>query len=227
MSAKRAKLLRRWHEESDAELHSRVPADVSFMGLQLHIPSDVFPLPESDEGDPYHQAVAAEVGPHMRVLDMGSGSGVSALLAARAGAEVIAVDVNPAAVDCGRENATRNGLADRIKFARGDLFEGVDGDFDLITFDPPFRWFEPRDLLERSHADAGYQSLRGFMEQAPGRLRTGGRILMNFGTSGDFQYLQQLINGSGLAAALTRYGEATRFGFTAEYYVIRLSDSTA
>src|SRR5438105_1615555 len=99
----------------------------------------------------------------MRALDMGSGSGVSALLAARAGAEVIAVDVNPAAVDCGRENATRNGLADRIKFARGDLFEGVDGDFDLITFDPPFRWFEPRDLVERSHADAGYQSLRGFI----------------------------------------------------------------
>jgi len=50
---------------------------------------------------------------------------------------------------------------------------------------------------------------------------------MNSGTSGYFQYLQQLINGSGLAAALTRYGEATRFGFTAEYYVIRLSDSTA
>jgi len=227
MSAERAELLRRWHEESHAALRASVPADVSFMGLQLHIPTDVFPLPESVEGDPYHQAVAAEVGPHIRVLDMGTGSGVSALLAARAGADVVAVDVNPRAVDCGRENATRNGLADSIMFVLGDLFEGIEGDFDLIIFDPPFRWFEPRDLLERSHADAQYQSLTWFMEQAPGRLRPGGRILMNFGTSGDFEYLQELINRSGLTAALTRYGEATKFGFTAEYYVIRLSRPTA
>jgi hypothetical protein len=34
-----------------------LPADVSFMGLQLHITENVFPIDESMEGDPYHQAV--------------------------------------------------------------------------------------------------------------------------------------------------------------------------
>jgi len=58
------------------------------MGLQLHITEDVFPISESVEGDPYHQAVAKEVGPGLRVLDMGTGSGVSALLAAQIGSEV-------------------------------------------------------------------------------------------------------------------------------------------
>jgi release factor glutamine methyltransferase len=194
-----------------------------FMGLQLHITEDVFPVDESAEGDPYHQAVASEVRPGLRALDMGTGSGVSALLAARAGSDVIAVDINAEAVECARANAARNRLAGCITFVHGDLFDGVEGDFDLIIFDPPFRWFEPGDLLERSHTDADYRTLTRFMAEAPGRLRAGGRIVMNFGTSGDFDYLRELIQRSGLVAEQTRYGEATKFGYTAEYYVIRLS----
>lgn len=197
-----------------------------FMGLQLHMTEDVFPVSESADGDPYHQTVASEVRPGLRVLDMGTGSGVSALLAARAGSDVVAVDVNAEAVECARANAERNRLADQITFVHGDLFHGVEGTFDLIILDPPFRWFEPRDLLERSHTDADYRTLTRFVAEAPGRLRVGGRIVMNFGTSGDLDYLRELIERSGLVADQTRYGEATRFGYTAEYYVIRLSKPT-
>jgi release factor glutamine methyltransferase len=196
------------------------------MGLQLHIDEDVFPVDESADGDPYHQAVASDVRPGSRVLDMGTGSGVSALLAARAGSEVVAVDINPEAVECARANAERNGLAEAITLVHGDLFQGVEGDFDLIIFDPPFRWFQPRDLLEQSHADADYRTLTRFMDEAPGRLRVGGRIIMNFGSSGDLEYLRELIERSGLVADETRYGEATMVGFTAEYFVIRLSKAT-
>lgn len=127
-------------------------------------------------------------------------------------------------MECARANADRNGLRNHITFVHGDLFDGVDGDFDLIIFDPPFRWFEPRDLLERSHADADYQTLTRFMMEAPHRLRRGGRIVLNFATSGDLEYLRELIEHSGLAAEITRYGEATKLGFTAEYYVIKLSE---
>jgi release factor glutamine methyltransferase len=227
MSPEQVEVLRRWHEASHAALRAMLPADVSFMGLQLQITEDVFPIDESVEGDPYHQAVAKEVGPGLRVLDMGTGCGVSALLAAQTGSEVVATDVNPKAVECARANAERNGLAAQITFVHGDLFQGVEGDFDLIIFDPPFRWFEPRDILERSHADAEYRTLTRFMVEAPRRLRTGGRIVMNFGTSGDFEYLRELIDHSGLSVHITRYGEATKFGFTAEYYVIRLSKPSA
>lgn len=223
MSSEQAEILRRWHEEAHAALRARLPADISFMGLELHVPEDVFPVPDSAAGDPYHQAVDKEVRPGLRVLDMGTGCGVSALLAARAGSEVVAVDVNPKAVECARANAERNGLAAQITFVHGDLFQRVEGDFDLIIFDPPFRWFEPRDLLEQSHADAEYRTLTRFMAEAPGRLRADGRIVINFGTSGDFKYLRELIDHSGLTTEVTKYGEATKFGFTAEYYVIRLS----
>lgn len=113
MSREKAELLRRWHETSDASLHTAVPADVMFMGLNLHITENVFPVDDSADGDPFHGVVASEVRPGMRVLDMGTGSGVSALLAARVGADVIAVDVNLEAVECGRANAEANGLADQ------------------------------------------------------------------------------------------------------------------
>jgi release factor glutamine methyltransferase len=165
MSPEQVELLRRWHQASHTSLRAMLPADVTFMGLQLHIDEDVFPVDESEEGDPYHRAVAREVAPGLRALDMGTGSGVSALLAARAGSEVVAVDVNPKAVECARANALSNGLADRITFVVGDLFQGIEGDFDLIIFDPPFRWFEPRDLLERSHTDA--ERSRGSSRRLP------------------------------------------------------------
>jgi release factor glutamine methyltransferase len=193
------------------------------MGLRLRITEDVFPVDESAEGDPYHQAVAEEAGSGLRVLDMGTGSGVSALLAARAGGDVVAVDVNPRAVECARANAKQNELSDKISFIEGDLFDGVEGQFDLIIFDPPFRWFEPRDLLERSHADAEYRTLTRFMADAPARLHPNGRIIMNFGTSGDFDYLRELIEQSGLVAEVAPYSEATKVGYTAKYFVIRLS----
>jgi release factor glutamine methyltransferase len=194
MSADRAGRLRRWHEAAQAGLRARLPARLSFRGLDLVIPEDVFaPGP----GEAFHRAVLAEVRPTDRVLDMGTGSGVVALLAASVGAEVVAVDINPRAVGCARANAARNGLSDHITFLRSDVFDAVPGAFDLIVFDPPFRWFGPRDLLEASSADKGYRALTRFMAEVRDHLRPGGRILLNFGTSGDIAYLHRLIHHEG------------------------------
>ena len=203
---------------------ANLPAQMSFMGLDLRIAEDVF-APDTDDshGDPFQRAVEAEVVAGERVLDMGTGSGVSAILAARVGAEVVAVDVNAKAVDCARQNAMRNGVANRITFLVSDIFDGVEGDFDLIVFDPPFRWFKPRDLLEMGTADENYRGLTRFMAQARDRLRPAGRILLNFGTSGDIIYLYSLIESAGLHKEVIPYGEATRDGMTASYYRIRLT----
>jgi release factor glutamine methyltransferase len=105
------------------------------------------------------RAVIDEVRPGERVLDMGTGSGVNAILAARAGGEVVGVDLNPAAVDAARANAERNGVA--AVFAVSDMFSAVEGDFDLAVIDPPFRWFAPRDMAEATIADEGYAGSSG------------------------------------------------------------------
>jgi len=80
------------------------------------------------------------------VLDLGTGSGVCALFAARHARRVVAVDINPAAVRCAAVNALMNGLEQRIDFRQGDLFAPVAGErFDLVLFNPPFLLGVPRD----------------------------------------------------------------------------------
>lgn len=85
------------------------------------------------------------------VLDMGTGSGVCAVFAARYARRVVAVDVNAAAVRCATLNAMMNGLEHRLEVRHGDLFAPVAGErFDLILFNPPFLRGAPRDDRDRA-----------------------------------------------------------------------------
>ncbi len=66
------------------------------------------------------------------VLDVGTGSGILAIAAARLGAKhVLAVDIDPVAVRVAAENAAINGLTDRITVRQGDLVKGVGGMYDF------------------------------------------------------------------------------------------------
>src|SRR5580658_10458890 len=67
------------------------------------------------------------------VLDMGTGSGVCALVAARSVRRVVAVDINAAAVRCAQLNALLNRLEHRVDVRHGDLYEPLTGErFDLV-----------------------------------------------------------------------------------------------
>lgn len=68
----------------------------------------------------YLQAIEANVRPGMTVLEIGAGSGLLAMMAARAGADrVFTVEGEPAVADVARRNIARNGLADRITVIEG------------------------------------------------------------------------------------------------------------
>lgn len=91
------------------------------------------------------------VAPHASVLDMGTGSGVCAIFAARQAARVTAVDINAAAVRCARSNALLNQLDHKIDVRHGDLFDPVAGEqFDLVLFNPPFLTGIPRNDRDRA-----------------------------------------------------------------------------
>lgn len=139
------------------------------------------------------EAVLAEARQGDRVLDMGTGCGVNAILAAARGAQVVAVDVNAKAIAAARANAERNGVADRVQVRHSDVFSDVDGAFDLIVFDPPFRWFKPRGLAETAITDEGYRAMTSFFRQACRHLAPDGRMLIFVGTSGDIGYLKHLM----------------------------------
>jgi ribosomal protein L11 methyltransferase len=72
------------------------------------------------------------VKPGIEVLDLGTGSGILAIPAARLGARVTALDISDVAVQVARENVAVNGVGDRVGVAEGTI-DAVDGRrFDLI-----------------------------------------------------------------------------------------------
>lgn len=118
-----------------------------------------------------------------RALDLGTGSGVGAVFAARRGFRVVAVDLNPEAVRCARLNALLHGLEDRIEVREGDLFDPVASEtFDLVLFNPPFFCGTPKDRLDL--AWRGTDVLERFAAGLPRALSPGGTALLALSTDG-------------------------------------------
>jgi release factor glutamine methyltransferase len=92
------------------------------------------------------------------VLDVGCGSGVLAIVAARAGAVVTAIDINVHAVETTRSNAIANGVD--VDALQSDLYTELRGRrFDLVVVNPPYFAKDPTDDAERAWfagADLGY-----------------------------------------------------------------------
>ena len=213
----------RWHEDAYAAMKAEAGTGQRFayLGLDLWVPAEVMPITAISRllGD----AVVAEVRGGDRVLDMGTGCGVNALLAARVSDSVIGVDVNPVAIESARANSEANGLADRIEFRQGDVFDTVPEAFDLVVFDPPFRWFPARDLLESAITDPGYRTLATFFGQVRDHLRPGGRLLMFFGSSGDLAHFRTLASRAGFIPEVLRRHDLERDGHLVEYVTFRLT----
>ena len=91
-------------------------------------------------GDSYALACATVRRPVEAALDLCTGSGVHAILAARHARRVVAVDLSPRAVRFARFNAALNGVASKVTVLEGDLDAPVEAGarFDLILSNPPF-----------------------------------------------------------------------------------------
>lgn len=87
--------------------------------------------------DSYAFAATLPARPAATCLDLCTGSGVVALHASRTHGEVLGVDIAPRSVAFARFNAALNGI-DNATFALGDLFAGVDGQFDTLAANPPY-----------------------------------------------------------------------------------------
>ena len=117
------------------------------------------------------------------VLDMGTGSGVQAVEAAAKPevSRVVAVDVNPAAVEAAKRRAEAVGVTGKMMFATSDLFMNVEGVYDWIVFNPPYLP-EEGDADEASWAggETGAETVRRFLRDARSHLKKSGSILMAY-----------------------------------------------
>jgi len=142
--------------------------------------------------------VAERVRPGQRVLDLGTGTGLLAIVLAKAGIDVVATDVSAAAVRTARENAVRNGV--RFACYPSDLLDSVEGRFDLIAFNPPYNvrpdtplaniaknlvrripWVQRNcgRVMPRAVVRFHQQLVRRIAEKAPRHLVPGGYVILH------------------------------------------------
>jgi release factor glutamine methyltransferase len=129
----------------------------------------------------------------LRLLDVGTGSGVIALSLAGElpEAEVHAVDVSTEALELAQENAARLQLTGRVQFRRSDLLAEVDGSFDVIAANLPYvavseRATVPREVqhdpeLAVFGGEIGDEIIRRLIIDAPEKLCSGGLLAMEIG----------------------------------------------
>ena len=137
-------------------------------------------------------ADSLRIEPDDLVIDVGCGSGILAIIAAKLGAKrVFAVDKSPDVVEVGTKNAIANGVGDRVTFRQGDLFDPIEEvQADVIIGDVSGI---PDDLAD----DSGWFPTKGgggprgselpirMLEQAKQHLRPMGRLFLPTGSLQD------------------------------------------
>ena len=160
-------------------------------------------------------------------LDLCTGSGIHALLAAAHSRRVLAVDINPRAVQCARFNALVSG-ATNVEVATGNLYEPARGElFDLITANPPFVPSPRNSLQYRDGGHSGEEVQRHIISGLPKHLAPGGmaQIVTEFGERGNeplADRLREWLDGAPLDIYTLRLRE-----HSAEAYAIGHADGIA
>ncbi len=161
--------------------------NTDFCGVKITVDKRVL-IPRFETEVLAQEAVKFIGGEKKRVLDLCTGSGcVAAVIARNTQAEIVASDVSDDALEVAKSNL--KGLG--VETVKSDMFEDIEGEFDLIVTNPPYvRTFDIDGLAPqvtcqpRIALDGGEDGLRFYRiiaENAPRHLTVGGAIMAEVG----------------------------------------------
>lgn len=151
------------------------------------------------------------------VFDVGTGSGLLAMVAAKRGAKkVVGLDVNPSAVVTARKNCELNSIKN-VEFIRGDILNHLSIDkFDLIVTNPPFMpmperaRFVSEEIMKAVYGGTnGIDSELSFAEHIRDYLKKDGVLLFPVPEHGDFKQVIELLRK--LYAVELKYRKPIRY----------------
>ncbi len=194
---------KRLEELADRRIDSRAPLayllkEAWLDGLRFYVDERVI-VPRSHIAELLGDGLAPWIpSPAMigRVLDLCTGSGCLAILAARAfpDARIDASDVSEDALAVARVNRDTYGLGDRLRLVRSDLFTALSGDrYDLILANPPYvdaramralpaEYRHEPDLALAGGPD-GLDVVRRILDEAPLHLTEHGLLIVEIGAN--------------------------------------------
>ena len=187
-------------------LSSRRTRQVAIDDLQLEIPPTVFHPGVFVTSKIFARYLRTRDFTGKSAVEVGTGSGILALSAARAGADrVLALDINPNAVQGALANAQRNGLRAVVDARQSDLFSSVarSEQFDVVISSPPSFAGEAIDLADRAwHAGPGYCHIRPLFLQAAKHLKPDGEMLILLSSDTNIALMERLAGEAGLTWTL-------------------------
>lgn len=162
--------------------------------------------------DSFYLARGTVRGPVRSALDLCTGSGVHAILAAGDAERVVGTDVNPRAINFARLNSMLNDSWNSV-FLEGDLYHPVGKErFELILANPPFVPSPVYELAYRDGGPSGADVLRRIVAGLPDHLEKGGmaHVVTHIAERDGERYLDRLrrwLGGANMNLHSTRLGE--------------------
>ncbi|MBD8907335.1 methyltransferase [Methylorubrum zatmanii] len=161
-------------------LHAAYPplaADSVFFG------PDTARFAEAVIGHLEERACSGRPAPRL-VADIGCGSGAAGILVAKRmpEAEIVLVDINPAALRAATINARLAGV-DNVRAVHSDMLSGVEGSFDLIVSNPPFMVDAGGRAYRHGGGPLGAGLSLRVVEAAAERLAPGGSLVLFTGSA--------------------------------------------
>ena len=134
-----------------------------------------------------------------KVLDLCTGSGVIAIFSALKGAsKVIALDINPQAIKCVKENAKRHNVEEIIDAKVSDMFSALENPekylnmFDVITINPPFTPHIAKTYEERTMWDQDLNVHKVFFRNLDKYLAKNGRAYISHAAFGAVDEMKEM-----------------------------------
>ncbi|CAB49354.1 HemK2/MTQ2 family protein methyltransferase [Pyrococcus abyssi] len=189
---------------------------IHYNGLRIEVEESVYE--PAEDTFLLAEALLEEVREDDIVLDVGTGSGILALLAAKKAKFVVGLDINEKAIDLAWRNAQLNGIKN-VVFVVSDLFRNLRGKFTLILFNPPYLpGDDVKDEIDLAliGGKTGSEVILKFLSDVEDYLLPGGRILIVYSSLTGLN-VREAFEEKGFS---TRIVKKERFFFE-ELYVMR------
>ncbi|MGO1079213.1 methyltransferase [Inquilinus sp. CA228] len=205
-------------------------AEFKLLGRQWYLLPEVFAPPHTASTALFAEWLPYPIGG--RFLEVGSGAGVIAVVAAQRGcASVTALDIGLSAVANTVANVVRHGVSDRVRVLHSDLFEALHESerFDMIFWNSNFveapETFEYRRDVERAICDPGYAAHGRYLREGGKWLTPNGRLLLGFSSLGNQGRLQELARQAGLQVSVLNRFAGQSAGISVEFQLLELRPS--